>query len=302
MANLELWINWFTSSNYFWILKHLVGATTFFGLGTLGLLYKYQNSLIYQPDFPDGSRRKIDTPSKYDLPFNEVVITTADNVRLGAYLITRPEAQKDTPTLIYFHANAGNLGHRLPIAERLYHLLGCNILMLSYRGYGYSEGAPDEKGFKLDAEATLDFVVNHESLKDGKIVLYGQSIGGAVAIYTAQRFEDKIHGLIVENTFLSLPKLIPSVLPLLKFTSSFCHQIWDSEKAISEIKHTPTLFLSGENDSLIPPSHMKKLYETIPASTPKTFVSIPEGDHNDTCLKAEYFPAIGQFWNDHIKQ
>lgn len=96
------------------------------------------------------------------------------------------------------------------------------------------------------------------------------------------------------------PKLIPSIVPVLKYATSFCHQIWNSEKAISEIRHTPTLLLSGEDDMLIPPSHMKRLHDSIPSSTPHELVAIPGGDHNDTCMKPEYFPAIERFWRKYI--
>lgn len=76
--------------------------------------------------------------------------------------------------------------------------------MLSYRGYGKSEGSPNEKGFRIDSQTLLDFVREHEILKDTPLVAYGQSIGGAVAIDLVSRNEDSFSGLMVENTFLSL--------------------------------------------------------------------------------------------------
>lgn len=297
-------VNWVSNIDYYWVTKHFLGATVFFTLSTMGLLFTFQTNLIYQPNLPEGSRSKVENPSKFELPYDEVVIRTKDNVKLAAYLIKRAtdDETRMAPTIVYFHANAGNMGHRLPIAEVFYRTLKCNVLMLSYRGYGFSEGAPEEKGIKLDSEAALDFIVNHELLKGNKIILYGQSIGGAVAIDLASRFENKIHGLIVENTFLSLPKLIPSVLPLLSRVAFLCHQIWDSEKAISKIKSIPTLFLSGENDSLIPPKHMKDLFEKLPASVPKKLLTFPNGDHNDTFLRPGYFQAIDNFWKEFISK
>lgn len=79
--------------------------------------------------------------------------------------------------------------------------------MLSYRGYGKSEGTPNEKGLKIDAQTMLDFVREHEILKHTPLIAYGQSIGGAVAIDLVSRNEDSFSGLMIENTFLSLVKL-----------------------------------------------------------------------------------------------
>jgi fermentation-respiration switch protein FrsA (DUF1100 family) len=111
-----------------------------------------------------------------------------------------------------FHGNAGNIGHRIPIAKILQEVLGCNVLMLEYRGYGLSTGVPDENGLKIDAQTGLDYLRQRAETKNSKIVIYGQSIGGAVAIHLVATNQDKgdIRGLILENTFLSIRKLIPT--------------------------------------------------------------------------------------------
>lgn len=80
--------------------------------------------------------------------------------------------------------------------------------MLSYRGYGKSEGTPNEKGLRIDAQTMLDFVREHDILKDTPLIAYGQSIGGAVAIDLVSRNEDSFSGLMIENTFLSLVKTL----------------------------------------------------------------------------------------------
>lgn len=87
-----------------------------------------------------------------------------------------------------------------------------NILMVEYRGYGMSTGVPDENGLNIDAQTALDFVRQREDLKNSKIIVYGQSIGGAVAIQLAasNKHHGDIRGLILENTFLSVRKLIPT--------------------------------------------------------------------------------------------
>jgi fermentation-respiration switch protein FrsA (DUF1100 family) len=110
-----------------------------------------------------------------------------------------------------FHGNAGNIGHRLPIAKILANDMYCNVLMLQYRGYGLSTGNPNEKGIAIDSQTGLDYIRSREDLKKTKIIIYGQSLGGAVSIGLAVKNKDRgdIAGLILENTFLSIKKMIP---------------------------------------------------------------------------------------------
>ena len=115
-----------------------------------------------------------------------------------------------------FHGNAGNIGHRIPIARMLDEALGCNVLMMEYRGYGLSTGTPDEVGLTIDAQTGLDYIRQRTELRDTKILVYGQSLGGAVAINLVAKNQKHgdIAGLILENTFTSIKKLIPRFVPL----------------------------------------------------------------------------------------
>lgn len=90
--------------------------------------------------------------------------------------------------------------------------MGCSVFMLEYRGYGLSTGSPDERGLMIDAQTALDYLTNRHETKNNKIVVYGQSLGGAVSIQLVAKNQKsgKISGLILENTFLSMRKLIPS--------------------------------------------------------------------------------------------
>ena len=110
-----------------------------------------------------------------------------------------------------FHGNAGNIGHRVPIAKVIEENTGCNIFMLEYRGYGLSTGEPEETGLVLDAQTALDYLGQHNETKGDEIIIYGQSIGGAVAtqLVANNLGNEAIKGLILENTFTSMRKLIP---------------------------------------------------------------------------------------------
>ena len=110
-----------------------------------------------------------------------------------------------------FHGNAGNIGHRVPIAKVLEENIGCYVFMLEYRGYGLSTGNPDEEGIKIDAQTALDYIRNQKETQDGKIIVFGQSLGGAVAVQLVANNQDAsdIVGLILENTFTSIRDMIP---------------------------------------------------------------------------------------------
>jgi pimeloyl-ACP methyl ester carboxylesterase len=140
------------------------------------------------------------------------MIPTPDGEELHAYHIRPENAQyaRDI-TVLMFHGNAGNIGYRLPIAKILAGELGCNVFMLQYRGYGRSTGTPNEKGLNIDSQTALDYIRAHDELKRKKVIVYGQSLGGAVGINLVARNEEQgdIAGLVLENTFTSIRKLIP---------------------------------------------------------------------------------------------
>jgi pimeloyl-ACP methyl ester carboxylesterase len=85
-----------------------------------------------------------------------------------------------------------DIGFRLPNAEALYRAFSCNILMVDYRGYGHSEGEPNEEGLMKDADAVIDFLIKHPDVSGTRIVLYGQSLGGAVALYAASKYQEHV--------------------------------------------------------------------------------------------------------------
>jgi fermentation-respiration switch protein FrsA (DUF1100 family) len=126
--------------------------------------------------------------------------------------------------------------------------------MLEYRGYGHSTGTPNEKGLKIDAQTGLDYIRTRDDLKSSNIIVYGQSLGGAVAIdlVTKNKGTGDIKGLILENTFLSLTKMIPEAMPIAKYLTPLCHEYWNSEAAVGEITDIPILFLSGLQDEIVP--------------------------------------------------
>lgn len=205
---------------------------------------------------PPNSRTDVPGPSQYGFKdFEELVIPTDDGEKLSAFYIRGPRGGKNSNvTVMMFHGNAGNIGHRLPIARVLIRMIGCNVFMLEYRGYGTSTGEPDESGLSLDAQTGLNYLRDRAETRDHSLIVYGQSLGGAVSIKLVGKNQGHgdIAGLILENTFLSMRKLIPSVIPPAKYFTLLCHQVWGSDSIVPSIKHVPILFLSGLQDEIVP--------------------------------------------------
>lgn len=191
-----------------------------------GLLYYKQNELIYPRYLPSGANTDegVPRPTQFGISdYEDLRLPTPDGETLGAFFI-RPSNKglSRNVTILMFHGNAGNIGHRIPIAKVLEEEVGCNVLMLEYRGYGMSTGSPSEEGLMIDAQTALDYIRNRKDIKGTKIVVYGQSLGGAVAIQLVAKNQEArdVIGLILENTFTSIKKLIPrfySILPINPF-------------------------------------------------------------------------------------
>ncbi|TKA77606.1 hypothetical protein B0A55_03124 [Friedmanniomyces simplex] len=268
-----------------------------------GGLYYYQNEIIYPRNLPPGARTEVPRPPQFGIDnYEELMLPTSDGESISAFLI-RPEnnATALPVTLINFHGNAGNAGHRLPIAKVLANDLRCTTLMVEYRGYGLSTGSPSEKGLAIDAQTALDYVRSRDDLKGNKIVVYGQSLGGAVSIdlVAKNKGTGDIKGLVLENTFLSIAKMIPSVMPLARFLTPLCHEYWRSEEMIPQITDIPVLFISGLQDEIVPPAHMKELFRLCKSKT-VVWKELPYGDHNNSVTEPGYFSFIDDFISSHV--
>ena len=147
-------------------------------------------------------------------------------------------------------------------------------------------------------QTALNYVFDNllSNEEKSKVIVYGQSIGGAVAISLAHANPTKIRTLIVENTFLSIPALIPAVAPILKPFACLCTERWNSAALIPQLRQK-CLFLSGLKDELIPPEQMTKLHQSARSALIKRIVHFPKGMHNDTCIQPGYFEAIEEFLN-----
>lgn len=234
------------------------------------------------------------SPSKYGIPYEETWLETGDHVKLHLYIMD----QGSPKTILMLGPNAGNMGMSIPLAAIFYEDMGHNVITLSYRGYGKSTGTPFEKGLKLDADTTLNFIRNHPTFRNTSLVLYGRSLGGAVAIHLAR--DPFIRGVILENTFLSIPRLVPYILPGARVLTPLITEKWQSFKAVRTISpSTPFLFLSGQRDEVVPPAHFRELFELC-LSTVKIWESFKNGYHNDTYIQDGYWAAVANFIAENV--
>jgi hypothetical protein len=181
---------------------------------------------------------------------------------------------------------------------RSFYESGFNVLMVSYRGYGNSEGRPSESGLKLDARAALMYAQDRADVLDTKrIFIFGRSIGGAVAIATAAAAKPReVAGIVIENSFTSIDDMIDVVLPPLKLVKCFNRNRWNSMQMITTLE-TPMLFISGLRDQLVPPKHMQDLYDAAVKCRRREFHTVANGTHNDTWFRggSAYRAAIRNF-------
>jgi len=220
---------------------------------------------------------------------------TQDLERIQGWLFKVEKSYKTAPTLLFFHGNAGNLSLRIPLIKDIIYILKCNVFIISYRGYGLSSGTPSEMGLKLDAEAALMYLLSRDDIDSTRIVAFGRSLGGAVALNLASTFPQHLGGVIVENTFTSILDMIDILFPLLSHFKFLSTNVWNSLETVKYFPpELPALFLSGLMDELVPPNMMNYLFRNC-SSDQKLLCKFPEGTHMDTYLAPNYFENIKKF-------
>jgi len=255
----------------------------------IGLIFAYVKYLEYKGIYYPVKEILID-PSSAGMPFKDIYIITEDNVRINSWFISNPKARY---TILFFHGNAGNIGDRIDKLELLYQE-GLNIFIIDYRGFGKSQGRPSERGFYRDASAAYEYLVNTIGASPERIILYGESLGSAIAVDLA--FHRKVKALILEGAFScgrDMGVKFYPFLPRFIFANSF-----DSLTKIKDIA-APKLFIHSRDDEIVPFSLAKKLYDR--AREPKEFLEV-RGDHNSAFLdsKEPYISSIRAFVVDKL--
>lgn len=275
----------------------------FFLLLSLVMVYLMQNRMLYIPDapsqafrYPENNPKTYRNPGERNMLYDDVAVTTKDKLVLRGWFI-KQKTPLSHETVIYFHENAGNIGNRLYAIETLYFELELNVLIVGYRGYGHSEGTPSEAGLAIDADAIFQFALNHKEINKQKLFVIGKSLGGAVAIQLAEKVQDAICGLILENTFTSISDIVDHIFPMLSYFKHIILRMhWASIERIPRVR-IPMLFVVGGNDEIVPPPHAGRLFEAAIMAPLKQMHQVPTGMHNDTWVKGgkDYIYALKDF-------
>jgi len=246
-------------------------------------------NMIYYPD------RHIDqTPDQVGFKYDDVTLPTSDGVRINGWYLPSPEPANANPgatlTVLLFHGNAGNMSHRF---EKLAVLreLGVDTFIIDYRGYGRSGGKPDEQGTYRDARAAYDHLIQQRKLSPRSIVVYGESLGSAVAADLATKVN--VGGLILEEAFTSVGDVGQKMFPFLPIR----WLVWNKYDTLSKMPRVkvPLLIFHSRDDELFSLRHAQRLLAA--ANDPKQLVEL-RGNHNDAFLVSAsiYHDALQKFF------
>ena len=215
-------------------------------------------------------------------------LTTSDGVAIHGWFVSAPLASPVTVLLL--HGNAGNLFNRRQKIELLREA-GADVCSIDYRGYGRSAGTPNEAGTYRDARAAYDYLTQPRAVPTDRLVVYGESLGSAVAVELATRVP--VGGVILEEAFTSVPEVAQKMFPLLP-VQWLVKNRYDTIHKIGNLR-APLLLFHSRHDELFPYTYAERLLAAAPA--PKRLVEL-HGGHNDAfwVSQADYRQALRQFF------
>jgi uncharacterized protein len=263
------------------VLLSLVGMLALAYAGLAVLLWVFQDRLVYFPAYTLSV-----TPRTLGIDHEDVSLATDDGVNLHGWFIPATTARA---TVLFLHGNGGNISHRLDKID-IFRRLGLNVFIVDYRGYGKSGGKPSETGTYRDARTAWNYLTRTRAIPESRIVIYGESLGGAVALNLAR--EHPPRALIMDSSFLSMPDLGAELYPWLpvRWLTRFHY---DSMSLIPQVR-VPILIIHSRGDDIVPFHHGQRLFAA--ANEPKRFLEI-EGSHNEGFLVSgdRYVDGIAAF-------
>ena len=253
---------------------------------SVGLLAKFTNVINQFIYFPE--RTIFQDPGDFGLEFEDVYLETSDGVRIHGWFVPGSGGT----TLVWFHGNGGNISHRVDNIAGLNRRLGVGILIIDYRGYGLSEGSPSEQGTYLDAEAAVTHALSRPDVDPERVVLFGRSLGCAVAAEMAARHD--VYAVVLESPFTSISAMARRAYSFLPGLGLLVGNMYDTLDKASRIE-APVMLLHGDSDEIVPFEMGREVFEAAPE--PKRFYRIRGAGHNDTYAVggAPYLDALGSF-------
>ncbi|MCF7805034.1 MAG: alpha/beta fold hydrolase [Candidatus Marinimicrobia bacterium] len=257
-------------------------------LAFAGFLYLFQEQFVFHPSSAIHS-----TPADVGLPYEEVTVTTQDGIDIAGWFIPHPDARA---VILYFHGNANNLADRVEYLKLL-HSLRVSIFGIDYRGYGKSDGKPDARGTYKDAEAAWEYLVNDQNIAPENIVIYGRSLGGAIATWLAR--QKNPGALILGSSFTSAGDMARKMFPFMpvKLLVRVPYNTLEHLKYVD----SPVLVSHSIDDTTVPFEHGKRLFEA--ANPPKEFLEL-RGPHNNVVFtsRQQYLEGLDSFLSRYAAQ
>ncbi len=271
------------------VAKFVLGAVVFYGV-LVAVLYLIQRSMMYFPwtDAP--------VPAESGVPeMRSVNLATADGLTLTSWYFPASAGQ---PTVVFFHGNAGHIGHR-GFKGRVFLDAGFGLVLVGYRGFGGNPGRPDETGLYADGRTALLFLAQSGVPAD-RLVLYGESLGTGIATQLAleaARNGSPVGAVVLEAPFSSAAAAAQVHYPYLPAYWMLKDRFASIDK-ISAID-APLMVVHGERDGVIPIGMGRELFAA--ARDPKESLWLPDGGHNDL-YEHGVAPAIVAFIRGHVER
>ncbi|GAB6097876.1 alpha/beta hydrolase [Desulfatiferula olefinivorans] len=259
------------------------------------------NGLFYHPN-----DTMYMTPADSGLSYEDVAFEAGDGTRLHGWFI--PSRGPSWVTIIHFHGNAANMSAHLKYVSPLAYQ-GCQVMMFDYRGYGASEGRPSRRGLFEDSMAALNYVLSRSDVDPDRVVLLGQSLGGANAVAVAAAAgEGAVRAVVVDSTFYSYRSIVRDKIgqiPLLRWFKTPLSYVmatdsFHSGDLIGLLSPIPVLIIHGTDDEVVPYDHAPRLFDR--ARDPKTLLTVDGGRHISalTVQGYRYQPMVLDFFREAL--
>ncbi len=252
----------------------------FFYLLVIVFLNFYQRKIIYHPFVNNYSQTQKEFTSK------EVFVNTSDNLKLKGWF--HEKDIKNKKTLVFFHGNAGDLSNRIYKLNVLKNL-DINFLIVAYRGFSGNLGKPSEKGLYEDARSSLRWL-KEIGVEESKIIIYGESLGAAVAVEISQN--KGFSGIILEAPFTSMSKIGKKHYPIFP-VGLILKDKFNTVDKLKNIK-SPTIVIHGKKDKIVPFSMGEQIFNKLPANK---FSYFTEEDDHMMEFNEEMFNNLKSFVN-----
>jgi hypothetical protein len=228
-------------------------------------------------------RGHVQTPEQLGLKYEDVYFNAGDGTRLHGWFLPAPG--RAIGTILYLHGNAENVSTHI-MSVRWLPERGFNVFLLDYRGYGASAGKPTLAGVQDDVESALKMLVARQGVDAGRIVVFGQSLGGAIAVHRVAHtaYRENIRALVVESAFSGYRRITREKLGDFWLTWPFQYPLswtvsdeYNPSEAVARISPIPLLVIHGDRDPIVPVHHGQRLFEL--AREPKQLWIVPGGGH-----------------------